>query len=150
MPVHGHSVLAHLVYLQSYEHMGVVRISCDAGCSCQPLVIDAHNTDRLDSFELVASPLQLNVSGNSKNCVLGAEVLPKTSSGEHKFKITALIVTQASGNAPRAVGEVGLFVDYSSTDTVMGVANNTQHRQHRDRKARRGGAAAGALLPDSY
>jgi len=144
-PVHVHSVLAHLVYLQSYEHMGAARISCDAGCSCQPLVIDAHNTDRLDSFELVAPPLQLNVSAAS-NCVLGAEVLSRTNSGEHKFKITALIVTQASGNAPSAVGEVGLFVDYSSTNTVMGVANNTQHR-HPDRKAR-GRAVAGALLPD--
>ena len=37
-----HSVLVHLMYLQSYEHMGAVEISCMHGCSCSPQTIDAH------------------------------------------------------------------------------------------------------------
>ena len=37
-----HSVLVHLMYLQSYEHMGAVEISCMQGCSCSPQTIDAH------------------------------------------------------------------------------------------------------------
>ena len=37
-----HSVLVHLMYLQSYEHMGTVQLACRQGCSCTPQVVDAH------------------------------------------------------------------------------------------------------------
>jgi hypothetical protein len=39
-------VLVELAYLKSYEHMGKVRLVCEAGCTCQPLELDAHHQDR--------------------------------------------------------------------------------------------------------
>ena len=35
-------VTLRLEYLVSYQHMGVVRLTCSAGCACAPQRIDAH------------------------------------------------------------------------------------------------------------
>ena len=106
------SALAHLVYLQSYEHMGVAQISCAAGCTCEPLVIDAHSTARRDSLETVARPLRVHWGAGSRACALRATVMPRTSSGEHKFKVTALVVTPPHmDEAAAAVADLQDFVD---------------------------------------
>ncbi|PNG99591.1 hypothetical protein TSOC_014627, partial [Tetrabaena socialis] len=65
-------------HLRSYQHMGSAKLSCASGCSCAEVVVDAHITEQASQVymaELVAS--------QSKECVV--EVLPKSSSGEHKF-----------------------------------------------------------------
>lgn len=80
------TAFAHLMYLQSYEHMGVARLSCEAGCNCHSLTIDAHDTARKDSLETVARPLWLRGPAGAM-CVLRIQLLPRTSSGEHKFKV---------------------------------------------------------------
>ena len=36
-------IIGHLI---SYEHMGVARVSCLAGCTCESTIIDAHRIDR--------------------------------------------------------------------------------------------------------
>ena len=40
-------------YLKSYEHMGSVRVDCMHQCACEPLVIDAHNLERISPLDLV-------------------------------------------------------------------------------------------------
>ena len=54
-------------------------------------------------------------------CVLRVRLLSNTSSGEHKFKVTALIVTPPRADAVSAVEDVQNFVDYAPTSIVRRV-----------------------------
>ena len=59
-------------YLRSYEGMGVARISCAAGCECEPVLADAHvPTEHVSVRESVA----FNVT-QSPDCELLVEVAP--------------------------------------------------------------------------
>jgi hypothetical protein len=122
------SALAHIMYLKSYEHMGTARVSCATGCACSPLVLDAHETTRRDSLETVAPPLHVHGQPHA-TCVLRVRLLPETSSGEHKFKLTALIVTPPQPDAVAAVADVQDFVDSSPTSLVEQVVTNTHSIQ---------------------
>ena len=108
------SAWVNLVYLQSYEHMGIASFSCHHRCSCNRQFIDAHSTARV-SLETVAPPMEVKLSPplSLHHCVLRARIVPNSTSGEHKFKITGLVVTPPS---MRAMGTEDLanFVDFSS------------------------------------
>ena len=72
-----------VTYLQSYEHMGSANISCVSGCACEAASVDAHVGDVKASVPVRAG---LSVTQH-RDCILSIEVLPETTSGEHKFKI---------------------------------------------------------------
>lgn len=72
-----------LRYLKSYEHMGIVSVACADGCSCTSMEIDAHDARKHES---VLATAQLNAT-QSTDCTLALELLEKTSSSEHKFKV---------------------------------------------------------------
>ncbi|KAL1524124.1 hypothetical protein AB1Y20_019033 [Prymnesium parvum] len=123
LPAHGgrrkeHEAAAHVhvMYLQSYEHMGVAEVSCVESCGCAPVQIDAHDTARRDSLETLAPRLRV-VGAAGSRCVLEARLLRRTSSGEHKFKLTALIVTPPVADES-AIEDVQDFVDSSPTSLV--------------------------------
>eukprot|EP00976_Prorocentrum_cordatum_P055787 1126045-Prorocentrum_minimum.AAC.1 len=41
-----------LEYLTSYEHMGVVDVTCVRGCTCNPTSINAANPDGVEQHSL--------------------------------------------------------------------------------------------------
>ena len=63
-------------------------------------MIDAHSTARLDSLETVARPLRVHWGAGPRACALRATVMPRTSSGEHKFKLARLMVSRVSELKP--------------------------------------------------
>lgn len=92
-----------LEYLQSYEGMGIVRLTCVAGCACEPQRIDAHHMGDLRNVSVFAqhsfkvtsvTGLQAGTQSQSlrHDCELQLRILKRTSSGGHKFKVRSLSV----------------------------------------------------------
>jgi hypothetical protein len=85
-----------LSYLTSYEHMGQALVRCHGWCSCDPQAIDAHRAAeernnsvyRVHRFDLSGT----NATYNAHACEIEIQVLPQTTSGEHKFKIQQLSI----------------------------------------------------------
>jgi hypothetical protein len=77
-------------YLKSNGRMGRAKISCISGCSCQPVTVDGyhkHHHQRLATARVYVT--------QSPECHIGVQVLPKTSSGHHKFKVTGVMLAHA-------------------------------------------------------
>lgn len=92
---------AAIEYLTSYEHMGIAQVRCQGGCMCPAETIDAHDASRKTS-EHASRMLRLSqVTVADALCELNVTVLGATSSGEHKFKLTGLVV----GGSPHADGK---------------------------------------------
>ena len=81
-----------LAHLKSYEHMGRANLTCLRGCTCQPLLLEAHHAERSSQ-----TYLQHVYVTQSPECVVELTVLPETSSGEHKFKVIAIMVSEVAG-----------------------------------------------------
>ena len=107
-----------LLHLISYEHMGIARVSCVAGCTCESRVWDAHRIDRRRNVSIyveAALPVTFSVpsapanGGASPRCKLALRVLGRTSSGEHRWVITRLTVTSSvaiGGRGGRVVDKI--------------------------------------------
>ena len=96
-PITARGSEAHRVgvgFLKSYQHMGKVKITCFADCACAPLVLDAHHDARYSPYDL--SWFGATPTGQGR-CGVRLTVLDETSSGEHKFKLTALFLNQLGG-----------------------------------------------------
>lgn len=78
-----------LMFLRSYQHMGMVSVQCVAHCSCSPIVIDAHHEDKV-SISCIAD--LVGVTPHAE-CTVGVTILPGSSSadGEHKFKLLQVV-----------------------------------------------------------
>jgi len=77
-------------YLKSHRLMGRARIFCMSGCSCKEVVVDGwhpHQHNRLAAAKLRVT--------QSTECLIGVQVLPETSTGHHKFKVTSVMVSQS-------------------------------------------------------
>ena len=91
-------------YLQSYEHMGRATLHCSGACKCAPTEIDAHST-ALPRVSITAvqrvSLVLTNGNGSMADgetgecCKLRLTIDQGTSSGEHKFKLLALLLAEA-------------------------------------------------------
>mmetsp|Transcript_9625 Transcript_9625/g.11180 ORF Transcript_9625/g.11180 Transcript_9625/m.11180 type:complete len:88 (-) Transcript_9625:128-391(-) len=78
-------------YLQSYEHMGKVEISCISGCECAATTVDALRPDLKESVPKETNRIKIS---QDKACTVMLRVLDESSSGsEHKFKIDKLTVS---------------------------------------------------------
>ena len=80
------SCMSHLV---SYEHMGRASVTCVSGCACQPALLEGHDGGSRHSVPVM---LRMLVS-RSSSCVVQLEVLPGSSSGGHKVKLLAAVVS---------------------------------------------------------
>ena len=90
-----------LGYLRSYEHMGRARVTCADGCRCADDVIDAYDVKDGVSITDVRR-VQLRAPGrrdapvdegsNHSCCSVSLKVLPKSTSGEFKFKVMSLLL----------------------------------------------------------
>ena len=88
-------VTASIEHLVSYEGMGAAAVRCVGGCSCDEQRIDAH---RVDAHRNVSVYLQhtFTLRGASAECGLQLQVLQRTSSGAHKFKVRTITLSAAS------------------------------------------------------
>jgi hypothetical protein len=93
-----------LLHLISYEHMGVVRVTCIRGCTCGTLDIDGHHIDprgrNVSIYVEATLPIRFSFFKESalsprQRCVVGARVLHRTSSGEHRFVLTRVTVSSS-------------------------------------------------------
>ena len=102
--------------MKSYEHMGTFEVVCEAGCTCEPRTLDAHNQEKVS--QLYLSSMLVSVSGVDVRvpfrvalhivdwpsgcladaCQLKVAVLPKTSSGEHKVKLLGIVVSESTAD----------------------------------------------------
>ncbi|GFR48090.1 hypothetical protein Agub_g9777 [Astrephomene gubernaculifera] len=80
-------------YLRSYVHMGIAEFSCVSGCNCSSRRVDGHHAPHVS--QLYMAPLEVS---QSRQCEIQATVLPETSSGEHKFKVAGLVISESAGN----------------------------------------------------
>jgi hypothetical protein len=95
-------ILVELAHLRSYEHMGRARIKCESGCTCEDLIMEAHQTDRNSQ-----TFLQHVYVSQASQCVVSVTVLPESSSGEHKFKVMGAMVSEVAGLAWKGVQNNG-------------------------------------------
>mmetsp|Transcript_29685 Transcript_29685/g.65694 ORF Transcript_29685/g.65694 Transcript_29685/m.65694 type:complete len:622 (+) Transcript_29685:62-1927(+) len=79
--------LVALVHLRSYEHMGTAKWTCVSGCTCEALEVNAHD----GTFQISIAQGTSHVVTQHDRCVMQVEVLPATSSGEHKFKLIQVV-----------------------------------------------------------
>ena len=115
--------LIQLLYLESYEHMGRVRVECASGCRCPGVTIDAHHAvNSMSLFEPLRSvTLGGGGDGNvslratrcipvspSSSCRLSLTILSETSSGEHKFLLHELHVVEVEMKASMPRGAAWL------------------------------------------
>ncbi|GLI65991.1 hypothetical protein VaNZ11_009684 [Volvox africanus] len=85
-------VHVYLHHLRSYEHMGIAAISCISGCSCPAVEVNAHITEKVSQLYMARL-----VISQSKDCIVEVKVSSSTSSGEHKFKVSGLVVAERAG-----------------------------------------------------
>jgi hypothetical protein len=103
-------IVGHLI---SYEHMGVARIACLGECECPSVEVDAHveggrfsvfkaktfhakRTASLTSIQQQA--LSVNTTDRRCGCKVEVTILPRTGSGEHKFKVLSLMTATREGS----------------------------------------------------
>jgi hypothetical protein len=104
-------ILGHLI---SYEHMGVARISCVGECECEATELDAHvQGGKFSVFKaktFSAKRVAPRAGGSSGGgggggsgappcgCKIDVTILPRTGSGEHKFKVLSLMTAAKEGS----------------------------------------------------
>lgn len=85
-----------LTHLVSYQHMGVAELTCADGCACVAQRIDAHHIDAIRNVSIfVTHTTSAEVLDARRPCELRLRVLAASSSGGHKFKVSALFVSRA-------------------------------------------------------
>ena len=82
----------HLGLLASYEHMGMVEVTCVGGCSCERTIVNSHNPEcRKSQTQFLMVP-----ATQHPDCRVQLLCLKTTTSGEHKIKLTTIIVTSSA------------------------------------------------------
>jgi len=84
-----------LEYLQSYDGMGRLGVTCTSGCECAGEVVDAHDAEAGRRVSVHASRCYLVTA--AKECVLRLRLLEEsTVPGAHKFVLHALQVLSSN------------------------------------------------------
>ncbi|KAI3426970.1 hypothetical protein D9Q98_006914 [Chlorella vulgaris] len=82
-----------VLYLRSYQGMGMFELSCVAGCTCEPFKLDGWMEFKASQEYHAAWPVS-----RSEKCVIEARILNETTtSGDHKAKLTGVIVSEVAG-----------------------------------------------------
>ncbi|KAF6261151.1 hypothetical protein COO60DRAFT_811472 [Scenedesmus sp. NREL 46B-D3] len=74
------------------DGMGIVKLQCEEGCSCEPLEVNGENTDRAAELDTV----ETQVSAHAR-CVVSVTLLNQTTTGGHKFRINGMAVAAYKG-----------------------------------------------------
>lgn len=83
----AHSV--HVQYLRSYEHTGVVRVSCETGCECDARVDTRDPTQLHATLAVVVVPLTVDAS-RACECRLVFDNVSPTGSTHSKLKLASV------------------------------------------------------------
>ena len=83
---------ARLVHLVSYVGMGVVRVLCLNGCTCDEQRLDAHSVSDTRNVS-VFREARFELTGHGHQCLLALRVSHETSSNGHKFKVRQISVS---------------------------------------------------------
>ncbi|WIA19951.1 hypothetical protein OEZ85_005833 [Tetradesmus obliquus] len=112
----GYKVALVIVFLRSHMNnpereqgpqrgMGVALVSCISGCKCEPLKIDAVNTDRSSELD----SLRTQVSSHAK-CMIRIKILDESSSfGGHKFRLNGIALSAYTDDVPSGLPARLLF-----------------------------------------
>jgi hypothetical protein len=96
-------MLVWIGYQKSHRMMGKARLHCISGCVCQDVIVDAWHSARVSHLAMA----KLRVTQH-KECRVGVEVLQQSSSGHHKFKVAAVMVSRAVEYTSPAVATAGV------------------------------------------
>ena len=137
--------------------MGRATVYCSGSCSCSPSEIDAHahpspNTPRVSvtAVRRVALSLLVAVAGAVNHstpagsrpcCRVTLRIEPGSSSGEHKFKLVALLLAELAQGTSEGWGPPGTRVAAGSTLDMM--AHGTEESGVGGSDARRRGRGGG-------
>ena len=105
----GQPFVAILGHLISYEHMGAVSVECVGDCECKKEEVDAHvqggkfsvfkaRTLTLKRADAPPPAAQLPTQSKECGCALKLDILSKSGSGEHKFKVLSLMTSVREGS----------------------------------------------------
>ncbi|EFN53595.1 expressed protein [Chlorella variabilis] len=89
----GYNVSLGVGHLKSYEHMGWWEMTCVEGCACDPLTRNGHHVTPEKQSQLFHAMALVSASDT---CRLRFTVLDETESGEHKFKLLGLVISEAA------------------------------------------------------
>ena len=73
-----------------HRWMGTARVWCLSGCVCNETTIDAHDNREASQSKLFQVPVT-----QAENCLIGVQITDRSRSGHHKFKVTAVMVSQS-------------------------------------------------------
>ena len=93
-----------VTYLESYEQVGVLRVTCVRACSCQPLRVDTLEPKR--RFATLSTALSGPVT-RSPRCVLrvmNESPQPAGNASRTKVKVVSLAVLSKQASAPARAG----------------------------------------------
>lgn len=80
-----------VTYLSSYEGMGSAILSCVHGCACAPAILDGHRgATEASRFVSIYTTEKVPVTLRTNHCNIEVEIMNRTASGGHKFKISEL------------------------------------------------------------
>jgi hypothetical protein len=65
--------------------MGKAVLSCTAGCTCEPLLVNGHSHVQHSIPRVVKLPVSQH-----RHCRVRVTIVEETDSGEHKFKLTGM------------------------------------------------------------
>ncbi|WIA20182.1 hypothetical protein OEZ85_006030 [Tetradesmus obliquus] len=102
----GHAISLVMLFLRSHGNnpndeqgskygMGTALITCVSGCECEPLKVDAVNTDRASELDTIRTTVSAH-----PHCRVRATILSETSSGGHKFRINGLALAPFNSALP--------------------------------------------------
>ena len=74
--------------LKSYQLMGTADVTCSRGCACEPTRFDGHH--EVHNSQVHYHSFVVELGGDE--CVLRVSVANATRSGEHKVKVTGVVV----------------------------------------------------------
>jgi hypothetical protein len=83
-------MLVWIGYQKSHRMMGKARLHCTSGCVCRDVIVDAWHAAKVSHMAMA----KLRVTQHEA-CRIGVEVLGQSSSGHHKFRVAALMVSRA-------------------------------------------------------
>ncbi|GIM14751.1 hypothetical protein Vretimale_17546 [Volvox reticuliferus] len=80
-------------YLRSYEHMGKAAFRCVSGCTCSSKEYDGHHEEKVSQLYMALMEVSQHAA-----CVMEVQVLNTTRSGEYKFKVAGVVISEMAGD----------------------------------------------------
>ena len=99
----GDGVCLSLLYLSSYEEMGIARLRCHRGCACEEHLADAYATELFhgrNASVFREFKFRARVLNATDACVVEARVDERSSSAGHKFKISDVHLQRVPARRP--------------------------------------------------